>query len=109
MDPPSVQLHCFGSHVANGTPTKTQVVDFNFVIDLALSMNSGSGDLYTFEDNIVAYRGEMVKEVGVMGAPQIVRDWTRNYAASPKTGKEFRFQKVRWLNIAPPCYTMSTL
>ena len=88
---------------------KTKVVDFNFVIDLALSMTHGSGELYTFGDNIVVYRGEMVKEVGVMGPLQTVRDWARNYAASPKTGKEFKFEKVRWLNIAILCYIMGAL
>ncbi|KIM80107.1 hypothetical protein PILCRDRAFT_9686 [Piloderma croceum F 1598] len=103
MDPPSVQLHCFGSHVvtelvAHGSSAKmkkTTVVDFNFVVDLALSMKPGSGELYTCGDDVVTYRGGMVKKIGVKGSPvKTVRDWVRNYTGSPKTGKEFRFNKV---------------
>lgn len=108
MDPPSVQLHCFGSHVVTELVThgsaktkETTVVDFNFVIDLALSMKPGSGELYTCGDDVMAYRGGMVKKVCVKESPvKTVRDWAHHYAASPKTGKEFRFQKVCWSNIA---------
>jgi len=114
MDPPSVQLHCFGSHVVTelvahrtADTKKTTVVDFDFVIDLALSMKPG--ELFTRGDDEKAYRGGMVKKVGVNGSPvKTVRDWARNYAASSKTGKEFRFQKVRWSNIAMR-YKLSTL
>ncbi|KIM80108.1 hypothetical protein PILCRDRAFT_822621 [Piloderma croceum F 1598] len=102
MDAPSVQLHCFGSHVVRelvahrtADTKRTTVVDFNFVIDLALSMKPGSGELYTCGDDVVTYRGGMVKKVGAKGSPvKTVRDWARNYAASPKTAKEFRFHKV---------------
>jgi hypothetical protein len=72
-------------------------------------MKPGSGELYTCGDDVMAYRGGMVKKVGVKESPvKTVRDWAHNYAASPKTGKEFRFQKVRWSNIAL-CYKLSTL
>jgi hypothetical protein len=111
MDPPSVQLHCSGSRVITelvaheSAETKTTTfVDFNFVIDLALSMKPGSGELYTLGDDVMAYRGKMVKKFGGKGSPvKTVRDWVHNYAASSKTGKEFRFHKVRWSNIAL-CY-----
>jgi hypothetical protein len=72
-------------------------------------MKPRSGELYACGDDVIAYRGGMVKKVGVKGSPvKTVRDWAHHYAASPKTGKEFRFQKVRWSNIAL-CYKLSTL
>ena len=116
MDPPSVQLHCFGSHVVTevvahrtAETKKTTVVDFNFVIDLALSMKPRSGELYACGDDVIAYRGGMVKKVGVKGSPvKTVRDWACNYAASPKAGKEFQFNKVRRSNFAL-YYKLSTL
>ena len=103
MDRPKVRLHCFGSHVESRITAragkvktkKTTIIDFNFVIDLSLSMNRTSGELYTFGNNTLAFRGKMDKEVGEAGGPQSVRDWTRSYAESPKTGKKFKFYKVR--------------
>jgi hypothetical protein len=103
MNLPKVQLHCYGSHVESkitahkgkAETTETTIVDFNFIIDLLLSMNEASGELYTVGNNALAFRGNMDKEVGEAGGPQTVRDWTRSYAESPKTGKKFTFQKVR--------------
>ena len=104
MNLPKVRLHCYGSHVETKVTahkgkvetTETTIVDFNFMIDLSLSMNQASGELYTLENNTLAFRGSMDKEVGNVGGPQTVRDWTRSYAESPKTGKKFKFEKVRW-------------
>jgi hypothetical protein len=64
MDFPSVRLHCYGRHVVTelGRPAETKkVIDFDFVIDLALSMKLGPGALYTYEDDVMAYRGGMVR------------------------------------------------
>jgi hypothetical protein len=71
-----------------------KIVDFDFVIDLALSMNRGSGKLYTVDNDTLAYRGKMMEELGEIEGPKTVREWARDYAESTKTGKEFRFQKV---------------
>ena len=103
MDPPRIQLHCYGSHLQYLTTITPQgraktstkkIVDFDFLIDLALSMNRGSGELYTLRNNVMAHRGKMEKEVGT-GGPQCLRDWARIYAESSKTGKKFKFYKVR--------------
>jgi hypothetical protein len=104
VDQPKVRLHCYGNHVESkitahrgkAETKETTIIDFNFMIDLSLSMNEASGELYTFGNNTLAFRGNMDKEVGKAGGPQTVRDWTRSYAESPKTGKKFKFQKVRW-------------
>jgi len=86
-----------------------EVVDFGFVINLALSMKLGPGALHTYGNNVMAYRGGMVKQVGIKGSPvKTVRDWVHNYTASPKAGKEFRFNKVCWSNFAL-YYKLSTL
>jgi hypothetical protein len=115
MDFPSVKLHCFGSHtvtelVENGLLVKSKnVVDFNFVIDLELSMKLGPAELYTCGEDVKVYRGCMNKERGVTRLrARTVRDWARSYAASPKTGKEFRFNKVCLSNTAL-YYKLSTL
>ena len=102
LDAPTFRLHCYGSHtvtdiVANGKEVKTKertIVDFDFVIDLALSMQRGPGSLYVLDDSTWAYRGKMDKEMGKPQLPQTVQGWARDYAASPKTGKEFRFRKA---------------
>jgi hypothetical protein len=103
MDLPKVRLHCFGSHIESKITAcvgkvdtkETTIIDFNFMIDLSLSMNRTSGELYTFGNNTLAFRGKMDEEVGEAGGPQSVRDWTRSYAESLKTGKKFKFYKVR--------------
>jgi hypothetical protein len=103
IDLPKVRLHCYGSHVESkitaragkAETNETTIIDFNFMIDLSLSMNRASGELYTFGNNTLAFRGKMDEEVGEAGGPQSVRDWARNYAESPKTGKKFKFYKVR--------------
>jgi hypothetical protein len=103
MDLPEVRLHCYGSHIDTKVTTsggksetkETTVVDFDFSIDLRLSMNSGSGELYTLPDDVMAYRGQMEMETGVSGGPQNVREWAHNYAESPKSCKKFKFYKVR--------------
>jgi hypothetical protein len=102
MDLPKVRLHCYGSHVESTITARagkaaikeTTIIDFNFMIDLSLSMNCASGELYTFGNNILAFRGKMDKEVGEAGGPQSIRDWTRSYAESAKTGKKFKFYKA---------------
>jgi hypothetical protein len=102
LDHPTFQLHCYGSHtvtdiVANGKEVKTKqrtIVDFDFVIDLALSMQRGPGTMYVLDDSTWQYRGAMTKEMGKPQMPQSVHAWARDYAASLKTGKEFRFRKV---------------
>ena len=102
MNLPKVRLHCYGSHVESKVTAhkgkaetiETTIVDFNFIIDLSLSMNEASGELYTVGNNTLAFRGNMDKEVSEAGGPQTVRDWTHSYAESAKTGKKFKFQKV---------------
>jgi hypothetical protein len=80
-----------------------KILDFDFVIDFALSMTRGSGKLYVLDGNTLAYRGGMEKEAGASGggAPQTVWDWAKNYTESPKIGKEFRFKKVRYESFVP--------
>jgi len=58
-------------------------------------MKLGPAELYTCGEDVKAYRGWMDKERGgTRLRDRTVRDWARSYAASPKTGKEFRFNKV---------------
>jgi len=107
MDIPAIRLHCYGSHIETyfvGKDAKQRnIVDFDFVISFALSMIRGSGKLYVLGGNTLAYRGGMEKEAGASGgAPKTVWDWAKNYAESPKTGKEFRFSKVRCESFVPP-------
>lgn len=100
--PPTFRLHCYGSHTetdirASGNKVETvkrTIVDFDFVIDLALSIRLGPGDLYVLDDNTPAYRGRMELEAGGGSMPRTVHEWARHYAASPKQGKEFRFRKA---------------
>jgi len=102
LNAPTFRLHCYGSHtvtdiVTSGKEVKTRertIVDFDFVIDLSLSMQRGPGELYVLDDDTLAYRGTMNKSRGRPDMPRTVYDWARSYGESPKTGKEFRFRKV---------------
>jgi hypothetical protein len=102
LDIPTFRLHCYGSHTVtdvtshNGKVETKQrtIVDFDFMIDLSLSLRAGSAELYALED-VLTYRGMMDKTASPGGEGKgSVRDWVRDFAESPKTMKKFRFRKV---------------
>jgi hypothetical protein len=100
--PPTYLLHCVGTHDETHTRTITAiskhgrlkqrsesytetVIDFDFTIDIARNIPTGSGPVHwSVPDSEPAYRGRMVREVEVAFNEAIVLGNDRRKATKPE-------------------------